>query len=598
MHSVSRRKASAQRGSPGFFLFLICTVGLLPVLQRVSLAQERRPVNSVTITGTSAIPSSTVSGWMETRPGTPFIPSDVDRIRAGYVSHGFPFIHIDSVRFLPTPDSSSVSLTITVAEGKPAFVSSLDLVGMKVLPLRDAESLLMTKPGARFIPDVLEQDIQALLKLYESSGYPFAKIDVRDVRFVESGDTVETHVSLLMEEGLLAKINQLRVEGNSTTKASVIAREARLTEGELFRGDQPQKVRQRLERMQLFSSVSVPELYVNNDGTVGLAVKVVEGNPNRFDGIVGYVPAVNSAGSGYVTGLVDVQLRNILGTGRKLAARWFRESQSSQEIDLRYREPWVASLPVNADVAFLQRKQDSTYIRNTYDIRAELMVTDELNLGVIFTSERVLPTEGYGAQVISESRTTSVGVSVAYDSRNDPVTPTSGVQYRTEYHTGVKDFENGVGQSAGSRNSTQELLFDFDYVLSFIQKQVFVLSLHGRDFHSGGVELSDLYRLGGATTLRGYRESQFLGSRIAWSNLEYRLLEGQRSYVFGFVDVGYVQTPDRPEAGLIKDELNRIGYGLGIRLDTPLGLIGVSLAFGQGDTFSTAKLHIRLANEF
>jgi outer membrane protein insertion porin family len=142
------------------------------------------------------------------------------------------------------------------------------------------------------------------------------------------------------------------------------------------------------------------------------------------------------------------------------------------------------------------------------------------------------------------------------------------------------------------------LLFDFDYVLSFIQKQVFALSLHARDFRSAGVELSDMFRLGGANTLRGYREGQFLGSRVLWSNLEYRLLQGQRSYAFGFVDFGYVLTPDRPEAGLTKSELNRIGYGLGIRLDTPLGLIGVSLAFGEGDTFSTAKLHIQLANEF
>jgi hypothetical protein len=59
-----------------------------------------------------------------------------------------------------------------------------------------------------------------------------------------------------------------------------------------------------------------------------------------------------------------------------------------------------------------------------------------------------------------------------------------------------------------------------------------------------------------------------------------------------------VLTPDRPEVGLVKEEMNRIGYGAGLRIDTPLGLIGVSLAFGKGDTFGTAKLHIRLANEF
>jgi outer membrane translocation and assembly module TamA len=54
----------------------------------------------------------------------------------------------------------------------------------------------------------------------------------------------------------------------------------------------------------------------------------------------------------------------------------------------------------------------------------------------------------------------------------------------------------------------------------------------------------------------------------------------------------------RPEAGLTGDEFRRIGYGAGARVDTPLGLIGVSLAFGKGDTFSSGKLHLRLVNEF
>ena len=57
-------------------------------------------------------------------------------------------------------------------------------------------------------------------------------------------------------------------------------------------------------------------------------------------------------------------------------------------------------------------------------------------------------------------------------------------------------------------------------------------------------------------------------------------------------------TPDRPEVGLVRQELSRLGYGAGLRVDTPLGLIGVSLAFGKGDTFGTSKLHVRLANEF
>jgi outer membrane protein insertion porin family len=495
-------------------------------------------------------------------------------------------------------DGSNVGLVLSIREGKRVVVSSLQMDGLKSLNEREVGESLRTRRGEKFVPGVLEQDIGTLLQLYEKSGYPFARVEIRDIRFNEMKESKGAAITLSIDEGVQAKIQNLRVEGNTTTKTAVITREARLTEGEVFRGDQPRRVQQRLQRMQLFSSVSMPALYLNPDGSVGLSLKVTEGNPNRFDGIVGYVPSSGSGAGGYVTGLVDVQFRNILGTGRKLSARWYRETETSQEIELRYREPWLASLPLNAEAGFTQRKQDSMYIRNGFGLLAELMATDELNLGAVFSSERVLPTEGYGARVANESRTTSVGLSVSYDSRNDPVTPTSGFKYRTEYRTGVKEIQTSVLQSSRDRSSTQSLSFDFEYLFSPIQKQALSASLSARDFRSGGVELSDMFRLGGSKTLRGYREGQFLGSRIAWSNLEYRLLTDQRSYAFGFVDIGYVLIPDRPQAGLVKQEIHKVGYGAGIRLDTPLGLIGVSLAFGEGDTFSTAKLHIRLINEF
>jgi outer membrane protein insertion porin family len=139
---------------------------------------------------------------------------------------------------------------------------------------------------------------------------------------------------------------------------------------------------------------------------------------------------------------------------------------------------------------------------------------------------------------------------------------------------------------------------DFEHFASFFNRQVLATSVYARDFRSATTELSDLFRLGGANTLRGYREAQFLASRLVWSNVEYRILVGLRSYLFGFVDAGYVFTPERRDVGLLKSEQTKLGYGVGVRLDSPLGLLGVSLAFGQGDTFSTAKLHIRLINEF
>jgi outer membrane protein insertion porin family len=349
--------------------------------------------------------------------------------------------------------------------------------------------------------------------------------------------------------------------------------------------------------LQLFSSVSLPEFFLNQQQEGGLLVKVQEGNPNRFDGIVGYVPSPRPGESGYFTGLVDLQFRNLFGTGRRLSARWNREDRNTQEIGLQYYEPWIASYPVNGLVGFDQRIQDSTYVRRQYNLSVDYSLSDQFAFGGVVTRTNVIPSESYGRMVLAESQETSVGLTIAFDTRNDQVTPLSGLYYRTEYDIGNKDV-SASQYFVSSNSSTRRIIMELDYYVEPIQSQVLASAVHIWDYRSNLIEVGDLFRLGGARTLRGYREGQFLGSRLVWTNLEYRFMVDRRSFLYGFLDAGYIATPDQPQAGLQASEQTKIGYGVGVRLDTRLGLIGVSIGLGQGDTFSTAKLHIRLINAF
>jgi outer membrane protein insertion porin family len=187
---------------------------------------------------------------------------------------------------------------------------------------------------------------------------------------------------------------------------------------------------------------------------------------------------------------------------------------------------------------------------------------------------------------------------VKYDSRDNPVTPTHGLLYSTEYQTGIKQTLSNDAFPVGSRSTTRKIVFDLLYYLSPFPRQVISTELHLRDFSNDHADVSDLFRIGGATTLRGYREGFFIGSRLAWTNLEYRVLVTPRSYFYGFMDFGYIVQPAFATPDGRTSEQNKIGYGIGVRMDSDLGLIGVSIALGEGDTFSTAKIHIRLINEF
>jgi outer membrane protein insertion porin family len=389
------------------------------------------------------------------------------------------------------------------------------------------------------------------------------------------------------------------VAGNRDTKSSVVVRETRVHPGELFNPAKMDAIRTRLNRLNIFSSVSEPELYMRG-ATGGLLITVQEGNTNTFDGVVGYVPGAVAGQSGYVTGLVSVAMRNLFGTGRKLNVRWQREDRYSQELAVRYIEPWILGAPVNIGGGFLQRQQDSSYIHRTLDGEADLMLSEELSVGLLVRSEEVIPSiDSTYVSNTKHSSTLAIGANILYDTRNDLYNPTTGARYRIEYSYGKKKLDGAAASTPGSgKTEVQKLLLDLEFYLPSFARQVIAFGLHGYEVRGGEVQESDMFRFGGARTLRGYRENQFLGSRVAWTNAEYRFLMGRRSFLFGFMDTGYYSRPPDPSQNIPGEDAIKYGYGFGLRTDTPLGNISVSFALGQGDSFSQGKIHIGLINDF
>jgi outer membrane protein insertion porin family len=576
---------------------------LFLILPPVVKGQVPLTVHFVEFEGNHTLSANQLTTILLTKRGDPFseslLSNDLERILDLYKDHAYLHTRIDSMRVQRDTITRDVEVRIFLTEGKPSVVRHIEFDGSQNLIAGELYASMQLHEGDPFLPSLLEQDIQTLLQYYENKGFPLSKISVQNISFANSADEMSVTLHLQIDEGKAMCISELRIEGNKTTKDYVIMREARLRENELFRGDLPERIKRRLDHLQLFLSVPLPELYLIKDKQAGLLVRVEEGNQNNFDGVIGYVPSTVSGESGYMTGLVNLSLRNLFGTGRKLSVRWFQETKSSQETELHYFEPWIASYPVNAQLGFFQRKQDSTFVRIQYDIATELMITEEFSVGISFLQNNVYPSERYnGEKVIAESRTMSFGAFIKYDSRDNPVTPTNGIFYSTEYQTGTKQTLSSDAFPVGSKSTTRRVVFDLSYYLSPFLRQVLATELHLRDFSNDHADVSDLFRIGGATTLRGYREGFFLGSRLVWINLEYRFLVASRSYLYGFTDIGYIVQPGFAAADRKASEQSKIGYGIGVRMDSALGLIGVSIALGEGDTFSTSKIHIRLINEF
>ncbi len=560
-------------------------------------------VRSISVEGNRVFSQREIIGWCSSKEGLTFsasiLESDRQRILQQYVAGGFFDASVACSVTFENDDSSAISITIEISEGTKATIGTISVAGVTRFSEADLLEGFATQPGNVLDQHELELDIDNLLSRYERAGYPFVECRIGNILTRNDADNKQIDILLTVNEGRLVTIDEIRVEGNTETSASVVVRETRLTNGELFNPAKVEAIKPRLLRLNIFSEVSEPELYLRND-KAGLLIKVREGSTNTFDGVIGYVPAVTEGESGFITGLVAVSMRNLFGTGRKFSLRWNREDRFSQELGLRYLEPWVGGVPVNLGGGFIQRKQDTTYVRRAYDLRGELMLTEELTVAGLFFGENVIPSDTTYSRVFKSS-TVSYGVEIQYDTRNDYANPTAGVRYRTDYHYGRKtitDIPEVYATQVKDKTTVQRITLDLDFFLSTFSRQVLALGLHGRDLQTDQPEESQMFRFGGARTLRGYRENQFIGTRIVWSNTEYRFLLARRSFLYGFVDTGYYFRPEDVLRGVEKSDDFKYGYGMGIQLETGLGIMGVSFALGEGDSFSQGKVHFGLVNEF
>lgn len=511
-------------------------------------------------------------------------------------------IMIDTIKI--NEDSSFSDIFIKIHPGERYTIDNISIIGNTYLTVSDLLKMMQTKSGNCLIQSMLEKDIENILMFYENNGFPWASVKISNLKIDES--TKKITIELEIDEKGRARIEEFKIDGNKNTNSHVIIRELRIKPGEIYNQGKIKKVQSLLNRMQIFNSVEPPEVYILSDTgnltrssnlmlnmkenyvPAGLWIKLSEGNTNYFDGMIGYLPG-GLREKGYFVGSIDLLMRNLFGTARKLGFKWLKDEKLSQEISVRYTEPWLLNYPVNIKTYLFQRKQDTIFIKRYIELKSEFMINENFSAGASISQENVINSSS--VLQVSNSGTLLLGLEVTYDTRDNLVIPTDGFFYRSDYYYGNKK------QYALSQKTTvQKYGIDLEFYKQILSGQVLMMGFHGKHFISPKIEISDMFKFGGTNTLRGYRENQFTGSRIYWSNLEYRFLLANRSFFYGFVDLGYYYRKI-PELEKITEAFKH-GYGLGIRVQTGIGIIGLSFALGKGDNLSQTKIHLGLINEF
>jgi outer membrane protein insertion porin family len=570
----------------------------------ISFLSYPQTIREIDIKASNVIDKQDIKEWSRVKTGTRFQPYVLDTARI-YILKNLAlkgYLHAETTADAKiNQNDSSVTVLLNIKEGKPTFIRKI-VVENPDSSDRHSITEFQFLEGEIFNKTEIERSINSWLTNHENKGYPFAKAVITSVELTTDQENHYADIILLLERGIQSRISQIAVSGNTSTKDYVILRELRLDKNQIYSQQQIEEFPKRLNRLRYFEPVQVPDFYLNKENEGVLVINVREKQTNNFDGIIGYIPPREPQQTGYLTGLVNVSMRNLFGTGRAAAVRWQQYDRYSQELELRYLEPWIFNYPFNISGGLFQRKQDTSYVQRKLEGSVEFLATEDISAGINIITENVIPAITENSRfTVFNSNSFTTGLNLKIDTRDDPYAPLSGLLFLNSYSFSRKKIfgpQEYITSTTETSLNFQRITADLSAFYQIFSRHVLAFGLHGRELRGSSFEESDLFRLGGTNTLRGYRENQFFGSRMMWLNMEYRLLLSRRTYTFLFFDTGYYQRKEEPDRNIIGISSYRSGYGAGISLETGIGILAVSYALAAGDSFSDGKIHFGIVNEF
>jgi len=255
-------------------------------------------------------------------------------------------------------EDNTVDIEIDIEEGQKYYFGNITWVGNSVYPSDYLSYKLMIQKGDVFNQQQLNkrllEDDDAVSNEYMNHGYLFASIT--PVETGVHGDTID--LEMRVYEGQQARINEVRIKGNTKTHEHVVRREIRTKPGQLF--DKSLLIRTVRELAQLghFDPEKInPEVLPNQeDGTVDLVYNLEEKANDQIELSGGW-------GAGMFVGSIGLRfsnfsIRNIFnkeawrplptGDGQTLSLRAQTNGKYYQSYSISFVEPWIGGKRPNS----------------------------------------------------------------------------------------------------------------------------------------------------------------------------------------------------------------------------------------------------------
>jgi outer membrane protein insertion porin family len=447
---------------------------------------------------------------------------DRELLRQFYLKNGYADARILSATADLDRDGRGFFITFTIEEGERYRFGTIDIESaLPSLNISDLHGAILTRSGRRYNAEKVEKTVEALTVRVSQQGYAFGQVRPR---FERDQATHTMNIVYVIDEGPRVYIERINIVGNFRTQDDVIRRQFRLAEGDAYNRLLVEAARKRLRALGFFKSVEVETEPGSAPDRVILAVTVVEQPTGEL-----------SFGAGYSTvegviGDISITERNLMGKGQYVRLG-FSGSLERAQVDFSFTEPNFLDRNMAAGFDLFHKQVDlrdvaSFQQRDTGgNLRVGFPIADNTQLGLryrlqqeeIYDATRDASLAVKEAAEEGEVLVSSVGYTVAYDTRNVPQSPTTGV---------FTSFSQDLAGVGGDVNYIRSVADARGYY-PITNKITLVGRVQGGAIEGWGdkdIRLTDLFFKGGET-IRGFKragygprdacESPLTGVRIA-----------------------------------------------------------------------------------
>ncbi len=422
-------------------------------------------------------------------------------------------------------------------------------------------------PGTVFDRRLLDRAAGAVLGLYERRGFALCRVSAD--RLVVDGDRVTPE--LAVDEGRPVLVRYVEFAGRQGLGAGLLDRASRFRPGALYT---PAAVRQWTRNLERSGLVAVRSAGLVSGAGHGVRFEVAPRASNTALAALGYSTEGRS-----LSGVAKLSVRNLLNTGRRLDAGWVGTTGRT-DWSLSYTEPWVFSRDLALTGSAALTVVDTTWSK--VDIGLEATVGGAGDVAVLAG----VGFEQVGAADTNRaSRMAWLSTGLELDTRDRGSGARRGALLALATRAGERVPRTGPAGLAG------RVTGDCSLYGPAAGRLLVESRLHYRlAYARSGVTEQDWFRVGGARSLRGYREQQFGTDHAAWLNFEPQFEVGGPLRVYGLGDVGVLRMDG--EWGW------RWSYGLGLRAETRIGTADVAYGVpGTGDPLA-GMVHLSVAADF